>query len=81
MRCSELDNSLFILVLLLIRREWGVTLLHDLEKAMPEYPSKLLLVKASKLIKQGFITGCSCGCRGDFEVTAKGFELIKKGTK
>lgn len=35
-------------------------------------PENLLLAKMSKLIKQGLVDGCACGCRGDFEITEKG---------
>lgn len=31
-------------------------------------PDKVLLAKLERLIKKGRITGCACGCRGDFEV-------------
>jgi len=31
-------------------------------------PYKVILRKADKLIKQGRMDGCTCGCRGDFEV-------------
>jgi len=31
-------------------------------------PHKVILAKARKLIKKGFLSGCACGCRGDFEV-------------
>ena len=31
-------------------------------------PRKVVLAKLQRLIDQGRITGCTCGCRGDFEV-------------
>ncbi len=31
-------------------------------------PEKLIRAKAKSLIKRGLMTGCPCGCRGDFEV-------------
>lgn len=33
-------------------------------------PEKVLRAKCQRLIDQGRITGCACGCRGDFEVVA-----------
>lgn len=38
--------------------------------AMPEpaIPLKVVLAKARKLIRRGLLTGCACGCRGEFEV-------------
>lgn len=31
-------------------------------------PAKVVLAKAKRLVKRGLIDGCTCGCRGDFEV-------------
>jgi hypothetical protein len=44
----------------------------------PEAPYKVLLAKARKVIKRGLVTGCACGCRGDFEVTAVGLQLLNE---
>ena len=46
--------------------------------AMPEgTPYNLVRAKMARLIKRGLVSGCTCGCRGDFELTAKGWEAIK----
>lgn len=37
---------------------------------------KIVLAKAHKLIKRKLLSGCDCGCRGDFEVTSKGKLLL-----
>lgn len=37
------------------------------ERDEPEVPQKVVLAKARKLIKRGLVSGCACGCRGDFE--------------
>ena len=29
-----------------------------------------------QLIKRELVDGCDCGCRGDFEITAKGEEWL-----
>jgi hypothetical protein len=34
---------------------------------VPGVPHKVVLAKAARLIKRGLISGCACGCRGDFE--------------
>jgi hypothetical protein len=34
----------------------------------PVVPLKVVLAKARKLIRRGLLTGCACGCRGEFEV-------------
>ncbi len=45
-------------------------------KAIFFAPKKLILAKMSQLIKKGLINGCTCGCRGDFEITPKGEEYL-----
>lgn len=41
--------------------------------AMPDdTPPKVALAKMRALIRRGLVEGCACGCRGDFELTAKG---------
>ena len=42
-------------------------------------PDNLVLAKMRALIAKGLIDGCPCGCRGDFEITEKGKELINNG--
>jgi len=37
---------------------------------------KLQLAKMKQLIKRGLADGCTCGCRGDFEITNKGINYI-----
>lgn len=46
------------------------------ESAYEALPPKLFRAKMSNLIKRGLITGCSCGCRGDYEITEKGRETM-----
>lgn len=33
----------------------------------PHMPNKVVLAKARKLVLRGLLSGCACGCRGDFE--------------
>jgi DNA-binding Lrp family transcriptional regulator len=35
------------------------------------FPEKVVLAKGRRLIKRGLITGCACGCRGDWEVVPR----------
>ena len=45
----------------------------DVHRAMPAgIPDKVLLAKMRRLIARGLVEGCPCGCRGDYEITAKG---------
>lgn len=40
-------------------------------------PWKVLAAKISKLIRRGYLDGCDCGCRGDWQLTNKGREKIQ----
>lgn len=45
--------------------------------AMPERtPQKLAQAKMGMLMRRGLIKGCNCGCRGDWELTDKGFKFL-----
>lgn len=50
----------------------------NLECLMPIFPSEVILAKASALIRRGLLTGCDCGCRGDFELTIEGAQFLTK---
>lgn len=43
----------------------------DIARAMPQFPEKVVLAKLRSMKKRGIITGCACGCRGDFLRDAK----------
>lgn len=48
------------------------------EVAFPEWANdKLVLSKMSALIRKQLVDGCPCGCRGDFEITFSGRNLVK----
>lgn len=47
-----------------------------LDRMMPMFPTPVIIAKAAALIKRGLLTGCTCGCRGDFELTDKGLEFL-----
>ncbi len=49
--------------------------------AMPAgIPINLAMAKAYMMIRKGVIDGCTCGCRGDFEITEKGRAVIPVAT-
>lgn len=54
--------------------QWAM--LRDLENAFASVPQKVLLAKCSALIARGLLQGCTCGCRGDFELTSAGRRLL-----
>ncbi len=49
----------------------------NLDCLMPMFPPEVILAKASRLIERGLLTGCDCGCRGDFELTEAGRQAIR----
>lgn len=49
----------------------------DVHLAMPkDTPERLVLAKMRRLMQRGLVDGCDCGCRGDFEITAKGLAMV-----
>lgn len=45
--------------------------------AMPKgTPAKVAKAKMDNLIKKGFVSGCNCGCRGDYVLTEAGARCI-----
>lgn len=41
-------------------------------------PRCVLRMKMYRLVKNGYVSGCACGCRGDFKITPKGAALLTK---
>lgn len=62
---------------------WGVGKDEVISNILTSYPRKVVLEFFKKMINKGYLGGCACGCRGDFEITDKGLELInqKRTTK
>ena len=51
---------------------------RDVRQVMPEHipHEKLIIAKMRSLMRRGLVEGCGCGCRGDFEITAKGEQYL-----
>jgi len=45
---------------------------RSVRTVMPPVPDNLALAKMRQLMRKGLVSGCGCGCRGDFELTEKG---------
>lgn len=60
------------------RNSAGWVMLWDMQHApiFAQFPPKVVLAKARALLKRGLLSGCGCGCRGDFTVTEKGMALM-----
>jgi hypothetical protein len=40
------------------------------------YPFKVVAAKLKSLYKRGLVSGCPCGCRGDWELTWEGRQVL-----
>lgn len=69
LQAKHVPDELFLSVVDNVRREHGRwTFVGDIEDALG-LPAKIVRAKAAALIRRKIITGCVCGCRGDFERT------------
>lgn len=51
---------------------------NSVQHAMPPgVPAKLALAKIRQMVRRGVVSGCTCGCRGGFQITEKG--LVELG--
>jgi hypothetical protein len=50
--------------------------MRDITPRFPTVPRKVLIAKLNSLIRRKLLTGCTCGCRGDFETTESGRALL-----
>lgn len=56
---------------------WYSGAANSVTNAMPaDIPWRLVHAKMRRLIHRGLVNGCSCGCRGDFELTDAGREWL-----
>lgn len=56
---------------------WFAGFENSVLNAMPEGTSERRARAVMKILdKQGYITGCHCGCRGDYELTDKGEQYV-----
>lgn len=53
------------------KREHRWSFNSDLEDRLG-FPNALIRAKARALIRRKMITGCPCGCRGDYEIAVNG---------
>ena len=82
MQCKDIPDEDVLKFLYKHRDGWCYMFSPDLSDrsiflSMPHGVSRhLALAKMRKLIKRGLVSGCDCGCRGDFEITDKGIERL-----
>jgi hypothetical protein len=53
---------------------------NSVVRAMPEgVTEKLALAKMKAMVRKGLVSGCPCGCRGDFAITDLGRSTLDAG--
>lgn len=67
MKAADISDEEMLSIMQKVALPHGATMLLDAQKAMPQYPPKIVLAKFRSMIKRGIIEGCPCGCRGDFK--------------
>jgi len=80
-QCKEIPDKPIMEFLLKHKGHWCNWYFEDdrdVRNVMPKNlaSEKLILAKMRQLMRRGLVDGCSCGCRGDFEITAKGEEWL-----
>lgn len=86
MQCKDIPDLPILEFLVSLNGDWGTWYVWKNEipeesvvRAMPSgvtVPEKLILAKMKTLIRRGLVSGCGCGCRGDFEITEAGRRFI-----
>lgn len=81
MKCADIPD-LPILRFLSKQKGWSTwgkgCSMPTVADAMPQgTPGKLQVAKMRKLIRRGLVSGCDCGCRGDFELTDAGRKALE----
>lgn len=47
-------------------------LIWEIELRFKQFPPKVVAAKLKALVRRGLLDGCTCGCRGDYELTYDG---------
>lgn len=76
MQCKDIDDVALVRYVADAQAERGMWVCY-FDPPYSDLPFKLLRAKMGNLINKGYLTGCNCGCRGDYEVTMKGRELLE----
>lgn len=82
-QCKDIPTLPVLEFLDRIKGNWANWTYHDspynVRLAMPPgLPEKLYLAKMRILVSKGLVDGCDCGCRGDFLITRKGVEYLRR---
>lgn len=61
------DEQLMTAIRAVRRPSSNWSLLGDIQEQLKAHPPKVVLAKLKRMVKNGKLDGCTCGCRGDFE--------------
>lgn len=79
MQCKDIDDAPLVQFVAAKEAEKGMWVdVWDFEPPYSNLPGRLFRAKMGQLIKRGLLTGCSCGCRGSYEVTNKGHQYLEE---
>jgi hypothetical protein len=86
-KAADISDREFVAAVDCVERETGMWAMWwmntrmqrlSLDEALPRFPRKVLLAKARRVLGRGYLEGCACGCRGDFQVTPEGAKLLDR---
>ncbi len=86
MQCKDLSTEKILTFLAQNRGTWctwqaNSAYMPSIGDLFPEADDKLVIAKMDQLIRKGYARGCTCGCRGDLEITDKGEVLLARLTQ
>lgn len=81
LQCKNLDKYEILLFLYIHKGELCNNCFgdeRDIRKHLfHKIPLNLFYAKMYQLIHKGYVDGCWCGCRGDYEITEKGIKYLE----
>ncbi len=86
MQCKDVPDRPILEFLLAAGGEWRFSYSlngseYDARSVLtvmpPGTPRPLAVAKMGTLIRRGLVSGCACGCRGDFVITESGERYLK----
>lgn len=76
-KAADIADEIFLQTVLdVFEAENGWTNIRHLRERIPGFPEKVIRAKARQLIKRNWLSGCTCGCRGDFELHPEGMDFL-----
>lgn len=68
MKAADISDAQLLALIPSIKSRVNAASLWTLQEALPQYPPKVVQAKLKSMVKRKLLTGCACGCRGDFRV-------------